>query len=285
MANISDEISIPAFDKVFASINIPPRPGIVTRVMQETQHESPDLLTISSLIAADVGMAAFSIKLANSPYFRRGEITDSVTQAIVRLGTRNISCAVVAAALRASSMSEGLDADFLETFWNRSSCTASTAGMIARKLHGISPDSAYTHALFHDAAIPIMIRRFDDYMNLFSHRSTNEPFLPALEAERYQCTHAIVGALLAHNWLLPRNIIKSIRHHHDRSVYDLDLAFLSDEERTLIATTHVAEHLLSDIFNEPDDEVSALSELACSYLGLHSEDIQEFRDVLRENLN
>lgn len=281
---ITDNLHELSFDEIhqaLASIEIPSCPVLVTQVMTEAQKDAPDLTTIAKLISADIGMAAFTIKLANSPFFRRGEVTNSVAQAVARLGTRNIVCVVVAAALR-SSMSGGLSPEFLERFWNRAGSIATAAGSIARRLRGISPDSAYTYGLFHDAAIPVMMKRFADYSTTLNDAVRSQLPLTQLESQRYRCTHAVVGGLLAHNWLLPKNIVKAIRHHHDDGAYDTELNIISDDERALIAIVHVAEKLSADILNEPDIEIGTLFEQACAYLGLHEDDLQDLRDDLAE---
>ena len=266
-----------------ASIEIPACPVLVTQVMAEFQKESPDQAVATRLIAADVGMSAFTLKLANSPLFRRGEATNSVAQAIARLGSRNIVCVVVAAALR-TSMSSDLSPEFLERFWTQAGNVATAAGIIARKLRGISSDSAYTYALFHDAAIPVMMRRFPDYAELMEYASKNELDLPPLESERYRCTHAIVGGLLAKNWLLPQNIVMAIRHHHDVEAFDPKLNIVSDEVRALIAIVHVAEKLSSEVLGGAAMEVGKLYDLATEYLGLHEDDQQDLRDDLADAL-
>lgn len=275
------ELSFDEIHHALASIDIPSCPALVTQVMTEAQKDAPDLVTIAKLISADIGMAAFTIKLANSPFFRRGDVTNSVAQAIARLGTRNIVCVVVAAALR-SSMSAGLSAEFLEKFWSRAGSVATAAGSIARRLRGISPDSAYTYALFHDAAIPVMMKRFADYSATLNEAMRESLLLTQLESERYHCTHANVGGLLAHNWLLPQNIVKAIRQHHDDDVYNTELNIVSDDVRSLIATVHVAERLTADILNEPDTEIGTFFEQACLYLGLDKDDLQDLKDDLTD---
>jgi HD-like signal output (HDOD) protein len=108
--------------QTLASIEIPACPAVVTQVMAEAQKDAPDLNVLTRIIVADVGMSAFAIKLANSTLFRRGQATSSVSQALSRLGTRNIVCIVVAVALR-NTMSGDIPADVLDRFWNQASAS------------------------------------------------------------------------------------------------------------------------------------------------------------------
>ncbi len=109
----------------------------------------------------DVGMSAAALKLANSPLFRVGPPVTGVLKALERLGTRNTICVVVSVALRTTMA--GLSTAYIEKFWNRTQSLALGAGLIARRQYGVSPDAAYTYALFHDAGIPLMMRRYPDY--------------------------------------------------------------------------------------------------------------------------
>jgi HD-like signal output (HDOD) protein len=277
------ELGFDEINQAIDSIEIPSCPALVTQVMAEAQKDAPDLAVISRLISGDVGMAAFTLKLANSPFFRRGDGTKSVAEAVTRLGTRNVVCVVVAAALR-TRLSDGLPEAFLEQFWNRAGQTASAAGLIARQLRGVSPDSAYTYGLFHDAAIPVMMRRFPDYPSTLTEAAKHKVMLPSLESQRYRCDHAVVGGLLARNWMLPTATVQAIRHHHEPGAYDLALDTVTDEVRTLVAIVHVAERLLSDVFDTEDNEIGILFDQACDYLGLNADDLNDLKDDLHEAL-
>ncbi|NTV95258.1 MAG: HDOD domain-containing protein [Thiobacillus sp.] len=277
----SHELTFDEMNHALAGIDIPPCPATVAAVMAEAQKDSPDITVLTRIIAGDVGMSAFALKMANSVLFRRGSVTDNVGQAIARLGTRNIICIVVAVSLR-NSMADALPADFLDQFWSRSAGTALASGMVARKLRGIPADLAYTYGLFHDAAIPVLMRRFPDYAGLLE--QPPERSLVEAENARYHCSHAVVGALLARNWGLPRNLGDAIRHHHDPDLYEPGLAGLAAESRDLIAVTQVAEHLLSGLRGEADHEVGELYGKAVAYLGLDEDELRDLGDDLAEAL-
>jgi len=275
------ELTFEEMQQSLDNIEIPPCPSIVTEVMTEAQKDAPDINRLTKLIASDVGMSAFALKLANSSLFRRGALTDNVAQAIARLGTRNIVCIVVATALR-NSLAGGLPEEFLETFWRRAGNAALASGMVARKLRGIPPDMAYTFGLFHDAAIPVMMRRFSDYQDLMDEIRVSHVQLHEAENTRYHCTHAIVGALLARNWGLQDNLVAGIRYHHDPDVYTLEARFLPEPARSLIACTHIAEHVLAELNMEQELEVGEQYETALAFLGLHNDDIQDMMEDLSE---
>jgi HD-like signal output (HDOD) protein len=278
------ELSLDELNKVMASVDIPACPATLTETMTEAQKDMPDIKKLGRLISNDPGMSATTLKLANSPVFGgRVEIT-SVPRAVERLGTKNIVCVVVASALRNSIT--GLPAAWLESFWRRNSTLATTAAMVAKKQYTLSPDLAYTYTLFHDAAIPLIMKRFPDYAKMLEDSQKNGVMLADAEAKQFPCTHPIVGSLLVRNWGLPKMLGQAIRFHHDPEAYDLPESTLPETALSLIAVTQVAEHLLNEIFNEIDIEVGdVLFNKATEHLGLSPDDLDRLQEAIRESLD
>ena len=141
-------------NETLSAVRIPPCPSIVAEVLREAQRDEPSMKVLSRIVASDVSMSAAAVKLANSPMFSPGSRVRSVQQAVNRLGINHILSVVVAVALR--NTSSHLPADVMERFWSRASTLALAAGVLARGHVGISPDAAYTFALFQDAAVPVL---------------------------------------------------------------------------------------------------------------------------------
>jgi HD-like signal output (HDOD) protein len=273
------ELSSEDIEQVFKTIDIPACPAMVAQVMAEAQKDVPDLKKLAKSIAADVGMSAVAIKLANSPLFRIGPPVGNVLKALERLGTRNTVCVVVAVALRATMA--GMSPVFIEVFWNKTAALALAAGLIARRQYGISPDAAYTYALFHDAGIPLMMRRYPDYEKVLNECHTTGRLIIEAEDEYFPCTHPIIGSLLVRNWGLPPMVGQAIRFHHEPDVYDLPDKTLPGGAVSLIAVTHIAEHLANDLDGEIDLEVGpVLFERALAHLGIDGNEMEELREAL-----
>ncbi|MDD5296861.1 MAG: HDOD domain-containing protein [Rhodocyclaceae bacterium] len=285
MSDTQDEqLSTDDLNQHLATLEIPVCPAIVMQVMAEAQKDEPDLRALAKTISGDVGMSALAIKLANSAAFSNGAPVTSVSQALARLGTRNVVCVVVAVALKNSVT--GVPAAVLESFWNRTSLMAIAAGVVARHHYGIPPDLAYTYALFHDAAIPVMMRHFPDYQKVIAAATAQGTLLVTVEDQHFQCTHAIVGALLVRNWGLPSAIREAVRFHHDKDVYELPAKTLPSLGLSLIAVTHVAEHLASELRQEQDLDVGeAHFNQARRHLGIDDHDMEELREELQAALS
>ncbi|MCE1239941.1 MAG: HDOD domain-containing protein [Azonexaceae bacterium] len=262
--------------KVLATVDIPACPTFVTEAMNEAQKDEPDIRRLAAIITNDPGMSAAAVKLANSPIYGGGSSVSGVRQAIDRLGTRNIVCVVVASALRNSI--GGLPAAWLDSFWKRAGQLAVAASLIARRVYGVSPDAAYTYALFHDAAIPLMMKRFPDYGKVLERCVQDGTPIVQAENDYFPCTHPIVGSLLVRNWGLPAILGQAIRFHHELDAYDLPDRTLPGGALAFIAVTQVAEHLLAEIQEGEDIEVGhELFARALDYLGLSVDDVDDLR--------
>jgi HD-like signal output (HDOD) protein len=190
-------------------------------------------------------MSAAALKLANSPLFGTSSAVSSVRKAVERLGSKNVVCVAVASALRASIT--GLPAPWIEQFWKRTTLLALVSSLIARRQYGISADAAYTYALFHDAAVPLMMRRFPNYSEVLEKSHRDGVMLNEAEEQYFPCSHPVVGSLLVRNWGLPTILGQAIRFHHEKDAYDLPDRTLPGGALSLIAVTQIAEHLLGDL--------------------------------------
>lgn len=280
---IDHELSQEDVHKVMSTIDIPTCPGVVTDAMQEAQKEEPDLARLATLIGSDAGMSAAALKLANSALYGNGSKVSSVRKAVERLGTKNVVCVVVSVALRASM--SGVPAAWLEKFWQRTTMLAIVVSMVAKRQFGISPDVAYTYALFHDAAIPMMMRRFPNYGEVLERARREGKMLVAAEEGFFPCSHPVVGSLLVRNWGLPPILGQAIRFHHEPEAYDLPDQTLPGGALGLIAVTQVAEHLIAEIHDDQDIEVGdELFEKALAYLGISENDLDDLQHRITTTL-
>lgn len=267
--------------KVMSTVDIPACPAAVTEAMQEAQRDEPDIRRLSDIIARDPGMSAAALRLANSALYGSSAPVTGVRKAVDRLGTRNIVCVVVATALRASMT--GLPNAWLDRFWKQIGQIAVTAALIARRQYGISPDAAYTYALFHDSGIPLMVKRYPKYEAEVLNARQKGMLLIDAEDQYFPCTHPVVGMLLVRNWGLPPLLGKAVLFHHDPDAYSLSDKILPGGALSLIAVTQVAERLNADVCGETDREVGpALFERAVQHLGLTDDELDELRQRLAQ---
>ncbi len=276
MTHKPHELTREDIEKVISTVDIPACPSIVAEAMTEAQKDEPDIDRLTQIITSDAGMSASAIKLANSALYSRGGPVPSLRKAIERLGTKNIVCVVIASELRASF--KGVPDAWLEDFWRMAMQTAVISSAIAKKQYGVSPDAAFTYALFHDAAIPIMVKRFANYLDMVEQCRHSGEMLISAEENLFPCTHPIVGSLLVKNWGLPPILGLAIRFHHENDAYQLSDKILPGSALSFIAVTNIAERLRCEVKGDVDLEVGdELFRSAVEHLGLSSDDLDELR--------
>jgi len=206
-------------EKMLAGIVIPPRPNIVTAILNERNQREPDQRKVAQLISTDVSLAAAVLKTINSPLYGLTRKVSSIDQAVSMLGMNTVFTLVVGLALRNAVPAKGL-----ERFWDGATRTALITAHLAKLLGSVNKDEAHLFGLFQNCGIPLMMQRFPEYKETLR-LGNNERDLAftAIEDQLHNTNHAIVGNLLATNWNQSETMRDAIRLHHDLDVYHSNL--------------------------------------------------------------
>ena len=226
--------------RIAASVGIPSKPQILTKLALETSRLEPDFRRIADLIASDVGMSAAIVKTANSSLYGLRTRVNSVQQAVNFLGLRTITHLVTGLALRAAF--SGPNQPTLERFWDVSARVALATAHFARRLPGMDRDEAYTYGLFQDCGIAVLLGRFPNYKQILAlaNAAADQKFTD-IETEHLGVDHALIGYLLARSWGLSDNVYEAIRMHHEFAVLDPDSHELGRESTNLIGAALLGE--------------------------------------------
>jgi HD-like signal output (HDOD) protein len=231
---------------------LPPRPAVLTALTEEMQNEEPDLAKVSTLVSADVGLASSVIKTVNSPYFGLSRQVASVQQAITFLGLAEVFGIVTGALLRRTFVC--LD-PLMETLWDTSSARGVLMRRLARELHVLAPDRAYTCGLFENAGMALLLMHAPGYSHTVA-QASDELALMDRERVRYGVDHATLGQALMRTWGLPEELALAVRLHHG-------LVHLQGDETPILAR-----------------QLIALSALANAVLSRNSRDWEQLRELV-----
>lgn len=274
-------------EKILGSVALPACPAILMDIMAESRKDEPDFNRISGLVGNDAGLSASVLKLVNSPAFRRSSSIASIPHAVAVLGLKKVMLAVNTLFLRNSTSTSNPAAQaFLEKFWDKSSCTAEVASMLAKNIPGISVEDAYTIGLFHDSGIPVLMQRFPDHPFEVSLSDGDWDNIHRHEESKLGTNHAVVGNLLARNWGLPAHICQTILHHHDTTIFSDASHQATDEVRSFAALLILAEHMASvflGLENEDKLGLATVHSHAMGHLGVEHEEFKELAvDIIGE---
>jgi putative nucleotidyltransferase with HDIG domain len=198
--------------------NLPTLPHILLKLMDACNQDSQDLNSVADIVNKDPALSAKIMKLVNSAYFGLPRKVETVSQAVVFVGTSGIkNMAICACVYDAFPKSREKGIFSLKKFWWHSLRCAFLAKHMASQWAVCHPDEAFLSGLLHDIGKAVLWVNFrKTYAAVLEQSGDNSDLLLAGEA-RMGATHAEVGAWLLDRWQLDPSIADSVRYHHERS--------------------------------------------------------------------
>jgi HD-like signal output (HDOD) protein len=284
---MSQELSSEQIQQSLQGISVPAQPQIMVDLQMEQYMPDPDLEVIAKLISQDPGLSGALLKIVNSPYYGLSNKITSIQRAVNLLGSRSIINLI-----NAQSIKGELNDDTIVTlnrFWDTAQDVAMTCLTLAKRVGVQAGDEAYALGLFHDCGIPLMLKKFPDYMKVLEQAYANasaECRVVDTENKLYNTNHAVVGYYTAKSWRLPEHVTQAIANHHNA------LAIFSDESsrntplKNLLAILKMAEHICASYrvlgIQSEDHEWNTVGHLVLDYIGLSEYDFETQKQEIRD---
>ncbi len=275
MMGVANE-NIKRAEEVVNSIGIPSQPGIVLAIHKEINDPCPDFKKITDLIGHDVSIAAKILKIANSPFFGSRQVS-SLEHALSLLGIGNFNNLIITSALR--DVLKGCGPSD-EVFWNHSMLVARITAYIAKKTGVLPEEEAYLLGLFHDCAIPLLLKKFPDYVQVFDSAIDYRPESIYNEEKLVKTNHSIVGYIVAKSWRLPEVMCEAIQFHHADSAVRQGDPSVSKARAALLLSEYICHCYTAEISGIPenDDEwLNHYGDVICE-LDIDVDDIKDFKE-------
>lgn len=286
---MSQELSAEQIQQALQGITIPPQPQIMVDLQFEQYMPDPDLETIAKLISQDPGLSGALLKLVNSPHFGLSNKIGSIQRAVNLLGSRSIINLINAQSIKGEMSDETIVT--LNRFWDTAQDVAMTCLTLAKRTGMQSADEAYTLGLFHDCGVPLMLKRFPNYMEVLEEayaKADGETRVVDTENRAFNTNHSVVGYFTAKSWRLPEHLTAAIANHHNA------LAVFRDESsrnaqsqmKNLLAVLKMAEHICASYrvlgSQSVDHEWQVVGPLVLDYIGLSDYDFENLKQNIRE---
>ncbi len=284
---MTQELSAEQIQQVLQGISVPPQPQIMVDLQMEQFLPNPDLKTIAKLISQDPGLSGALLKIVNSPYFGLSNRIASIQQAVNLLCCNSVINLINAQSIKGELTDEAIVT--LNHFWDTAQDVAMTCLTLAKRIGYKSPDEAYTLGLFHNCGIPLMVKRFPNYMTVLEeayYNASHERRVVDTENRLLNTNHAVVGYFTAKSWNLPLHLCEAIANHHNALSLFEDDTGRDAPLKTLMAILKMAEHICSTYRvlgnQESDHEWESIQTLVLEYVGLSEYDFENLRESIRE---
>ncbi len=284
---MAHELSAEQIQKVLQGISVPPQPQIMVDLQMEQVMPHPDLKIIAKLISQDPGLSGALLKIVNSPFFGLSNRIASIQQAVNLLGCNTVINLINAQSIKGEMTDEAIVT--LNRFWDTAQDVAMTCLSLAKRIGYQAADEAYTLGLFHNCGIPLMLKRFPNYMTVLEEAYARaNPGRRVVDTENrlLNTNHAVVGYFTAKSWNLPLHLCEAIANHHNALAIFSDDSGRDAQLKTLLAILKMAEHICQShrvLGNQTDDhEWRSIEQLVLEYVGLSEYDFENLRESLRE---
>lgn len=184
------------------ALRLPCSPALLPRLTAVLADVGSSSDEIADIIKLDSSLAASTLRLANSAYFSSGGPAETVSEAVVRLGARELyrlaALALVSRWESSSSRNEPGD------FCRHALCTALAAEVLAETTERVDPQTAYTAGLVCDLGKLAIVHACAAFFPAIrTHCATRGGSWAQAEREVLGYTQAEVGAALLKSWSFP----------------------------------------------------------------------------------
>lgn len=254
------EVELPVFDEV------------AHKVFTAIKNNTADAEEICEILKEDMILVSEVLRMANSSFFSGlGEI-NTIQDAVVRLGLKQISTLVLSVSQkRMYSASNGKFHDRMVQLWEHASAASLSARSIAKAAgYKKLSDEVHVAALLHDVGKLSLLRIIEELEKSGDVSSSDE--LVDATLDKLYCEH---GAKLLESWDVPE-VFRNIVRNQDASDYDQ-----SDVALTIVrlADRVCAKEGVSD---RPDPDLCLESLPETQWLGIDDITLAELRIVIED---
>lgn len=178
---------------------LPSLPDIAVRVGEALRDETKNVHNIAEIVQTDPAISAKLVKAANSAMYGGSKQVDSLSAAVIRLGTELTHKLVTTFAIKELfKTSSTLLNRRMKRLWEHSARVAAVSHVLARKLGKFDPEHALLAGLVHDIGVLAVL----NYATNFPEAQNNKQMLDStIKSLRGQ-----VGSMILKNWAFPDDL-------------------------------------------------------------------------------
>jgi len=190
-------------------VKLPAMPDIAMKIRDAFKDEQYDIMKIAHIVQAEAGLAAYILKVANSPLHRGPIPIKTAKHAVCRLGQHSVQSIVLTYTLRAMFQTDSPQLKvLLRKQWEQSTSLAAISALLATRCDDFDPDQALLGGLLQDiGCLPLL-----DWLSK-NHDATQD--LDAVYKNLTDNYAAAVGELILLNWQFDQELIDVVKARGD----------------------------------------------------------------------
>ncbi|MCB2230703.1 HDOD domain-containing protein [bacterium] len=189
-------------------------PQTLAEVIRVTRKEDFSAGQLAEVLMRDPALTAKILRIVNSPFYGMTREVTSMTQAVVTLGTRQVTALALSSSVYSITAKWGTVVDRVR-FWRHSLEVAIGARMIAEAISYRNWEELFVAGLLHDIGMLILEKSYPDICERIWTSSEARESVTEQEEEVFGTSHARVGQFLLEQWQIPSVICEAVgRHHH-----------------------------------------------------------------------
>ena len=229
---------IPLPQLVEKARTLPCAPWLLPKLMEQLNASDTTADQIEALIKLDSGLASETLRLANSAYFSGAMPCDSFTDAIVRLGFREMyrlaTTKIASRWMQTPAQGYGWEPGDL---YRHSLTVAVGAELLAKKLGRGTPEIAYTGGLLHDVGkLALAYVSSASFEEIRQFQAEKKCSWREAESALLGYDHTEVAGALLRTWSFPPNLIEVVSFYPRPRL-------AAAEHQELVTCVHAAKHL------------------------------------------
>jgi len=193
-------------------VQLPVLPHVYTAVSKAMDEEDVSFDKIINIIQAEPAISTSLITISNSSFYRGFSDCKTLEQAISRIGLEATRYYIFTLEGRLLFSTENDDfKTIMNKLWEHALATATCARIIGQQLNQKNVDILFSMGLLHDigklALINILIEISE------KRRDIDKATIQSV----FETLHTEIGAIILTQWNFPKEIINTVKYHHDLS--------------------------------------------------------------------
>jgi putative nucleotidyltransferase with HDIG domain len=194
---------------------LPPSFELIPRLLLLLDNADVNCEDLADIIRVDASLTADVLRISNGASFGGAHKTDSLSEAIIRVGLREIYRTVMKIVTSPALTSpDAFDFQRVD-LWRHSLATAVAAQVLTRHLTSEDPEVSFTAGLLHDIGKVLLAHAAGaDYLYVLEACAQSSRIVHRAEREAFRVDHLEAAQRLLRHWKFPPHITSAIVNHH-----------------------------------------------------------------------